>query len=225
MRKFLSGVLAASMLFGSLTVFADDNASDIRKQILELTKELAEVSQTEGDITYNILEAAPSSNILACEITNNTEYTLESHPSFVARDDEGNLKFAYIVNNITIGAGDTVVVYQDMRSSDFMDRVRESTIEWGCWTEYSNYATCTKYVDLDITETDSRKLIIMPSVNDGSDGQYRLEVFVVFKKDDKVTYIAEDSLPRIKDDDSIEITYCGSGPYDSYDVYYTAYNR
>ena len=225
MKRFLTGLLASSMLF-STTAFADnsDKASDIRKQILELTKELDEVSQTEGDITYKTLEPSEASNIIACEITNNTEYTQELHPSFVARDDNGNLKFAYIVNNLTIGAGDTYVIYQDMRSSDFMDRVRTATIEWGAWTEYSDKATCTEYVDIDVDES-GKKLILTPSVNDGSDGKYQLDVTVVFTKDGKITYIAEDSMFKIDPSDPIEITYSGSGPYDNYTIYYTAYNR
>lgn len=227
MRKFVASVILGSLLFTSvMPAFANetDKATDIRRQILELTKELNEVSQTEGDISYKVLESSEASNIIACEITNNTEYTQELHPSFVARDDDGNLKFAYIVNNLTLGAGDTYVVYQDMHSSDFMDRVRTATIEWGAWTEYSNYATCTEYVDIDVSES-GKKLILTPSVNDESDGDYNLDVIVVFTKDDKVAYIAEDSAYRIDPSDSIEITYSGSGPYDNYTVYYTAYNR
>lgn len=225
MRKLLSGILAASMLFGSSPVFADDRASDIRKQILELTKELMEISQTEGDITYKVLEASPSANISACEITNNTEYTLEICPSFVARDENGELNFTYFLSRRIIGAGDTVVVFQDMYGSDYMDRVREATVEWGSYTEYCDYATCTEYVDLNITEEGGRKLIISPSVNDGSNGRYKLCVSVVFKKDDKVIYIAEDSIYGIKEDRTIEITYSGSAPYDSYEVFYTAYDK
>lgn len=225
MRKLLSGVLIASMLFGSSPVFAEDKASDIRKQILELTKELMEVSQTEGDITYKILDTSPSANIAACEITNNTEYILEICPSFIARDENGELNFAFFLDRRVIGAGDTIVVFQDMYDSSYMDRIREATVEWGSYTEYCDYATCTKYVDLDITEKSDKKLIISPSVNDDSNGRYELEVSVVFKKDDKVIYIAEDSIYGIEKDRTIEITYSGAAPYDSYEVFYTAYDN
>ena len=107
-----------------------------------------------------------------------------------------------------------------------MNLVREATIEWGCWTEYSNTATCTEYVDLDVAEENNgKKLIITPSVNDGSDGQYCLDIYVVFEKDGKVVYVAEDSEFYLTGENQIEITYPGLGPYDNYKVFYTAYSR
>ena len=222
MKKLLSGVLAASMLFGSSTVFADDKASDIRKQILELTKELAEVSQTEGDITYNVLESDPSCNIVACEITNNTEYDLHIHPSVTARNDEGELQFAYITDDQIIGAGDTIAVYLKMGNSDYMDIMRESTLEWGVRTEYSDYGTYNDNVEINV-DASKKKIVLTPTVID--DVKCRLRATVVFFKDGKVVDVNDDSLLSIDDDSTISLDYSGATAYDDYKVYYTAYNR
>lgn len=222
MKKLLSGVLAASMLFGSSNAFADDKASDIRKQILELTKELAEVSQTEGDITYNVLESDPSCNIVVCEITNNTKYDLHIHPSVTARNDEGELQFAYITNDHIIGAGDTIAVYLKMGNSDYMNIMRESTLEWGVRTEYSEYGTCNDSIEINV-DASKKKIVLTPVVID--DVKCTLRATVVFFKDDKVVDVNYDSIISVKDDSSLSLDYSGATVYDDYKVYYTAYSH
>lgn len=222
MKKLLSGVLAASMLFGSSNVFADDKASDIRKQLVELTKELAEVSQTEGDITYNVLESDPSCNIVVCEITNNTEYDLYIRPSVTARNDDGELQFAYITNDQIVGAGDTIAAYLKMGNSDNMDIMRESTLEWGARTEYSEYGTYNDNVEINV-DASKKKIVLTPTVID--DVECRLRATVVFFKGGKVVDVNDDNILSIDDNSTISLDYSGATAYDNYKVYYTAYNR
>ena len=127
MRKFLSGVLAASMLFGNSTVFADDKTSDIRKQILELTKELAETSQTEGDITYSLIETSDNCDYIIGTATNNYDYVISIQPYVVARDENGNIILATDATSYSaVNPGETVT-FETYTSKD----ISNATYEFG----------------------------------------------------------------------------------------------
>lgn len=223
MRKFVASVILGSLLFTSvMPAFADetDKATDIRRQILELTKELNEVSQTEGDITYKALETDESFGGIACEITNNTEYNLYMRPSFVARNEDGDIQFAYITNDQIIGAGNTTVAYIKTSNSDML-KEDGITMEWGARTEHTDYSVYNDIVSVEATAS-KHKIILLPSSED-PDTNIWMRAIVVFMKNGKVVDVNDERITSTDESEEMVIDYEGSTDYDDYAVYYTAY--
>lgn len=217
MRKLLSSVLAASMLLGSSTVFADDKASDIRKQILELTKELAEVSQTEGDITYNIMESSSNCNYVVGTATNNYDYPISIRPYVIARDENGNIIFVSdTISYSAVNPGETIM-FEAYTNKD----TSNATYEIGSNTKPTSRTPVGDKITPVITDSDGKIRIefeLDQSINE--DDIIDIAVYVLYYKDGKV--VDMDYEWGAEPDDVVTIKYEGDEAYDNYEVYLNA---
>lgn len=215
MRKLLRGVLAASMLFGSSTVFADDKASDIRKQILELTKELAEVSQTEGDITYDLVNTDSTCDYIVAKLTNNYDYSVSIQPYVIVRNEDGEIIFASSATSYdSIDSGETVMV----ETNTYKD-LSNVTYEWGTYVEPTNRKSISSKIQPVVTE-DNDKLRIELESDLTDDDIINIALYVLYYKEDKLVDLEYEWSVEL--DDISTIKYDGVLPYDRYEVYIEA---
>lgn len=217
MRKFLSGVLAASILFGSSTVFADDKASDIRKQILELTKELAEVSQTEGDITYSLIETSDNCDYIIGTATNNYDYVISIQPYVIARDENGNIILATDATSYSaVNPGETVT-FETYTSKD----ISNATCEFGSNIKLSSRTPVGDKIKPIVTDSNGKIRVefeLDQSIDE--DDLVDISVYVLYYKDGKVVDVQYEW--GAEPDDIVTIKYDGDEIYDNYEVYLNA---
>lgn len=214
MRKFLSGVLAASMLFGSSTVFADDKAGDIRKQILELTKELTEVSQTEGGITYNLIETSDNCDYIIGTATNNYDYVISIQPYVVARDENGNIILATDATSYSaVNPGETVT-FETYANKDISNAI----CEFGSSIKPSTRTPVGDKIKPIVTDSNGKIRVefeLDQSIDE--DDLIDISVYVLYYKDGKVVDIQYEW--GAEPDDVVTIKYDGDEIYDNYEVY------
>ena len=215
MRKLLSGILAASMLFESSPVFADDRSSDIRKQILELTKELEELTKTEGDITYDVFESDNNCRHVVAKATNNYEYPISLLPYVVARDDSGNILF---VSSLTkydaVDSGETVIIQTNTNKD-----LSNTTYEFGAYIKPAVFTPANDKVKSIIAES-GYKLRIgfeLETESLNEDDVIGVSVYVLYFKDDEVIDVEYEM--NVDLDDVVTIRYENEIPYDRYEVY------
>ena len=213
MKKLLRVTMASAVLLSSTSVFAEetDKSSDIRRQILELTKELAETSKTDGKITYNTVET--NCNYVVGTATNNYDYPISIQPYVIARDENGDIIFTSDATYYhSVDAGETIM----FETNTYKD-ISNATYEFGSYTEPTRYTAANEKVTPVVTESDNMLRIEFESELQNTDDINGISVYVLYYKDDKVIDIESEWYADF--DDVVTIKYEEDDPYDRYEVY------